>query len=1080
MLRLYRGVVGKLCFLLLLFSLVANFTWAQSETATVSGQVVDASGLNIVGAQVKLVDIDRDISTSAATNTSGLYAFPSVKPGRYRMEVTAAGFKIVNITGITVNVQDHLEQNFRLVVGSVSESITVESGAPSVDTEGGSVSTMVDRNFAENLPMNGRSFQTLIQLTPGVVLAPVSAEDSGQFSVNGQRASSNYWMVDGVSANIGIGSSNSSAAGNGLAGAAASFSVLGGTNSLVSVDAMQEFRIQTSTYAPEFGRTPGAQISILTRSGTNHFHGTIFEYLRNDLLDSNNWFADASSLPKARERQNDFGGTLDGPILRDRTFFFFSYEELRLRLPQTTLTTVPCDATCKSSGNVRSEAVPTMQPFLNAFPLPNGTDHGDGTADFNASYSNPASLEASSLRIDHKFRERLSVFGRYNYSPSMIVLRGNGDSLSTLFSKRIITETATGGGTWLISPTTANEMRFNYSTTNNNGYAYLDSFGGAVPLASPPLPSPFTIQTGALFVYVPSLNPLNTGPQGHNLQNQINVVDNLSRQKGSHSLKFGIDFRRLSPVYGNPGYSQEAVFLDIPLFETGSAFLWSVTSSRNRVPFGFHNLGAFAQDAWRMFSRLTLTYGIRWDVDFAPSSTPSLLAVTGFDLNNLSTLALAPAGTPAFKTRYANFAPRIGVAYQIRQSQDWQTVLRGGFGVFYDLATSEVGNNISPSSYPLGAFNGGLDSSYPLSPSQAAPPAITSAGLSSGNLYAFDPNLELPYTLQWNVALEQGLDKVQTFSMSYVGSVGRRLIQSAQISTPNLAFGAVDLVTNAAVSNYEALQLRFQRRLSHGLQALGSYSWAHSIDTASAGSLYGDQSNDLVPGLNPNINRGSSSFDIRNSFSAGVTYDIPVSEMNTPMKAILRGWSVENVWQAHSALPADVYDGGIFSLSTGAVAFIRPNVVPGHPLYLYKAQCASTFQQLLELSSEEMCPGGRGFNPAAFSPPPTDANGNALQQGDLARNALRGFGAFQWDFAVHRNFLIGDSLKLQFRAEMFNLLNHPMFGPPVSDTSAAEFGISTQTLGQYLAGGSVGNGGFNSLYQIGGSRSIQFGLKLQF
>ena len=204
MLRLSFRVVGKSCLLLLLVSLAPNSALAQLETATVSGQVVDPSGLSITKAQVELVDIDRDTSTSATTNGSGLYTFQSVRPGRYRMEVTAAGFKVVNVTGLIVNVQDHIEQNFRLQVGSVAESVTVTAGAPLVNTTDATVSTVVDRQFAENLPLNGRSFQTLIQLTPGVVLTANNGLDTGQFSVNGQRASSNYWMVDGVSANIGI------------------------------------------------------------------------------------------------------------------------------------------------------------------------------------------------------------------------------------------------------------------------------------------------------------------------------------------------------------------------------------------------------------------------------------------------------------------------------------------------------------------------------------------------------------------------------------------------------------------------------------------------------------------------------------------------------------------------------------------------------------------------------------------------------------------------------------------------------------------------------------------------------------
>jgi hypothetical protein len=250
-----------------------------------------------------------------------------------------------------------------LPLGALHEIVTVEGGASLVNTESASVSTVVDRQFAENLPMNGRSFQSLIDLTPGVVITGSNGYDDGQFSVNGQRSDSNYWMVDGVSANIGISAANPS---SGLAGSLGSFSVLGGTNSLVSVDALQEFRIQTSNFAPEFGRTPGAQISIVTRSGTNRFNGTAFDYLRNDVLDANDWFADEAHLTKPKERQNDFGGTLGGPLRKDQTFFFFSYEGLRLRLPQTTLTTVPDIL-------ARQNALPALSPYLKAYPLPDQT-----------------------------------------------------------------------------------------------------------------------------------------------------------------------------------------------------------------------------------------------------------------------------------------------------------------------------------------------------------------------------------------------------------------------------------------------------------------------------------------------------------------------------------------------------------------------------------------------------------------------------------------------------------------------------------------------------------------------------------
>lgn len=1091
----------KYCIVYLLFSLVANFAWAQSETATVSGQVVDSSGLRVAGAQVKLVDIDRDISVGVTTNSAGLYVFPSVRPGRYRMEVVAAGFKLVNVTDITVNVQDHLEQNFKLVVGSISESITVESGTPLVETESATVSTVVDRQFAENLPLNGRSFQTLIELTPGVVLTPTSVIDSGQFSVDGQRASSNYWMVDGVSANIG--SSSGANPGNGMGGTVGSFSAVGGTNSLVSVDALQEFRIQTSTFAPEFGRTPGAQISIVTRSGTNEWHGTLFDYLRNDVLDANDWFADENDLPKPKERQNDFGGTFNGPIVKDRTFFFFSYEGLRLRLPQVTLTDVPCDSTCTLFGNARAMAVPAMQPFLNAFPLPNGPEildmgNATGAAQFNASYSNPASLDAYSIRIDERARGTLNVFGRYNYSPSQFTIRGGANgtyALSGIQPSKITTQTGTIGATLTISPMLLNDLRFNYSRIDGSSNAQLDNFGGAVPLPSLPLPSPYTSENGFLFLRIASLgtgsqetgSSLDEGHISRNRQKQFNLVDNLSVQKGTHRLKFGVDFRRLSPEYIPPAYSQWPEFDDVASTEQGNLGLGGAeVYAANTGTFLFRNLSAFAQDTWRAASRLTLTYGLRWDLDFPPESLsgPSIPAVTGYSLTNLSELAIAPAGTPPFKMTYGNLAPRLGLAYSINQNQGRETVLRGGFGVFYDLVSSETGNLVGNQYPPFGAVNFVPNgATFPLSVALSAPPSIPATG-TLAEPYFFNPGLKEPYTLEWNVSFEQALGRNQTLSASYVGAAGRRLLQTTSLylppSNPNIGFGF--FIDNTATSDYSALQLQFRRSLSQGLQALASYSWAHSIDNGSAGST-GLNSNDGIPG-NPNANRGNSDFDIRNAFSMALTYDVPAPTLNELASAVLRGWSLQSIVEARSAAPVYVSDTNFFFFESNIIGDVRPDLVPGKPLYLTGSQCLQAPPQ----GFGQLCPGGKGLDPAAFTNPPSAPigpdcpfGGCPLRQGTTPRNFLRGFGATQWDLAIHRDFRVHDSVKLQFRAEMFNALNHPNFGPPNGNFGTNSFGLSSQMLGQSLSGaGSLGSGGLSPLYQIGGPRSIQLALKLQF
>jgi len=460
--------------------------------------------------------------------------------------------------------------------------------------------------------------------------------------------------------------------------------------------------------------------------------------------------------------------------------------------------------------------------------------------------------------------------------------------------------------------------------------------------------------------------------------------------------------------------------------------------------------------------------------------------LTGFNLNDLSQLTLAPAGTPPFQTTYGNFAPRIGGAYQLIPSGNFATVLRGGFGLFYDLASSEIANIVDDDAYPFGVFQSLPDTTFPIEP-PPAPPQILVPTPSSGVIGGFDPHLKLPLTYQWNVSLEQGLGSHQSYSLSYVGALGTRLLQSAYVNapTPNTyLFNAATLVANTGSSNYNALQVQFNRSLQSGLQALVSYTWSHSIDTASGGSTY-NATNAAGPGVNQNANRGDSDFDIRNSFSAGLTYAIPSLKSPSLLKAVSGGWSIESIILARSAPPVTVTDNTFYQLRQYYAA-IRPDITPGIPLYLYGKQY----------------PGGKAINntPGAvpggcsngnqsigpFCGPPVDASGNPIRQGDLGRNTLRGFGATQLDLALHRDFALHDEIKLQFRAELFNVFNHPNFGPPDGGLYDQTFGLSTEMLGQFLNGGLQGSaglqgsGGFSQLYQIGGPRSIQVALKLSF
>jgi hypothetical protein len=1034
---------------------------AQAESASIRGSVVDPTGAVVRDAMVRLIDVDRGAQTEVATGNGGSYAFASVHPGHYQIEVERTGFKMVRLTGVTVNVQDKLEQNFRLDVGAVSDSITVEANAVNVNTTDGTVSTVVDRHFADNLPLNGRSFQTLIMLTPGVVVTATAFDDQGQFSVNGQRADANYFTVDGVSANFGV---------TGYAplvqtaeGALPALTVQGGTNSLVSVDAMQEFRVQTSSFAPEFGRTPGGQISIVTRSGTNSFHGALFEYFRNNVLDADDWFVNYDHLPKPEERQNDFGGVFGGPVIKGKTFFFFSYEGLRLRQPSTQETIVPDNAS-------RQQAPATMQPFLNAYPFQNGPEVGSGLAQFNASYSNPSSLNAYSIRVDQMVNSKLNLFGRYDYSPSNLDQRApSGYSvLSTIEPESSSVQTFTVGLNGLITPRISNEVRVNYSNDRVVTKYFLDNFGGAVPLPDSALfPSAYSSATAQFQLFIIGAGEYAQGKATTDEQRQINVIDNFSVVKASHQLKFGVDYRWLSPFSSPAAYGQFAEFVGMSTTPGGALSGTSAgvfVHANQTAALLVRNFSLYGQDVWKVTPRLTLTYGVRWDVN--PAMKGKNLAnqpftVTG--LNNPATIALAPRGTPLYDTTYGNVAPRIGMAYQLSGGANWNSVLRGGFGIFYDLGGGSLGG--VSSDFPFSALkivaptqcpSGVMGLCFPLSPQDATPPVITTSPPVS-TINVADSHLKLPRTYEWNAAFEQAMGTSQALSFTYIGAVGRKLLRETNFflsPTVNPNFLFIGFFDNSATSDYQALQVKFERRLSQGLQALVSYTWSHSIDIAST-DAFATYFN--TPGFiaNPSIDRGNSDFDIRNAFTAGATYNLPSPESNKFAHAALGGWSVDSFIFARTAPPVDVVGG--YSFAAGTAIRYRPDVNPGVPLELYGSQY----------------PGGKAFNPAAFTAPPTG------EQGDLGRNVLRGFGAWQADVAFQRQFHITEKVGLRFRGEFFNIFNHPNFGPPTNDLTSPQFGYSTQTLASSLGSGGP-NGGFNPLYQIGGPRSIQLALKLEF
>ena len=1041
----------KRCFLILGLFLVSLAAISQSTNATISGGVTDPSGNFILDADVEIANDATGIVYSARTNSSGMYLVPILPPGHYHVQVSKPGFRTIIKADVTLNVQSAVALNFTLPIGATSESVTVDAASSEINTTNASVSTVVDRKFVENMPLNGRSFQDLISMTPGVVTQSPQSQSgtqypgyNGDFSVNGQRTESNYYTVDGVSANVGAGYATGYAqAANG--GTVSASTALGTTQSLVSVEALQEFRISSSSYSAEFGRSPGGQFSFLTRSGTNAFHGVAFDYLRNNAFDANDWFNNHYDRAQPALRQNDFGGTLGGPVTipglyrgAKRTFFFVSYEGLRLTQPQSaTIQYVP-------DASLRQSASAVLQPILNSFPAPS-TDGIDypvaGLAEFIQAYSTPSTIDNTSVRIDHNILPNLAVFFRFSNSPSSATSR----SLSSLTKQSSNTQTYTWGSTAQFAGTWANELRLGYTTSMATLHASLDNFGGATPADLAQALGIGAYPTAHALFYLSI--PLGNGSTGtsylsaentSNSLNQWNLVDSVSTVLGHHQIKFGGDYRRLSsPInpaspYVFPYFASRASLVsDSPLL----LYIFKYVAA---TPV-FNELALFVQDDWKVAPRMNLSFGLRWEVDPPPTEAHGNDAYTLLgNVGDPSSLSLASQGTPLWHTPKFNFAPRLGVAWVAHDRPGSETVLRGGGGVFFDTA-----NQLATQGYNgigFQAVKSYFGSSLPVTSAQLDFAPSVAAPYTSSTIYAFPEHLQLPYTLQWNLSLDQALGKNQALTLSYVGSNGRRLIQEQQYSLHSLNsnFGTVILIPGGITSNYQSLQAKFQRSISKGLQALASYTWSHSLDFGS--------NNASLP-----VTRGNSDFDVRHNFQTGVSWDMPSPHVRSAISPMLADWGADVRAIARTGFPVTLKGSSYIDPGTGNTYNRGLNYIPDRPLYLYGSQY----------------PGGRAINPGAFSTPPGSS------AGDAPRNFVRGFGEFQLNLAARRQFHLTNELSLQFRAEAFNILNRPNFGtvdPTLTDTT---FGQATQMLNQSL-------GTVASQYQQGGPRSMQFALKLRY
>jgi hypothetical protein len=1014
--------LGRLVALLLISWVSATPAWAQ-HYAELFGQILDPSDGGITDALVTVVDEDTGFRRQVLSENGGTYAVGSLAPGSYKITVRKEGFGIVVQFGVKVTSAAPTRRDFHLPVGSAEDSITVEGIAPTLERQDASTGGRFDLDEVAHLPLNGRGVLTLLELIPGTSVVPATRGDAGQFTTNGMRPNTNYFTVDGVSANVGVSAGGVPAQSTG--GALPALSAFGSLDSIISIEAMQEFRVQTSTTVAEFGRMPGASIAVSSRSGSERFHGATSLRLRNYQLTANDWFANRAGVDRPPLDYQDVAQSLGGPIQRNHTFFFLSYEGIWLNQPYVWEQPVPSLAT-------RNALLSTLQPLVNLFPVPNGPVLGTtGYADWLGQINRPAGLTAGSARIDQAITPRATLFGRYSDSPSHNEFGTPEVNHLDLRSQSLTLGVNARPTAHSVLDFRVNESQSSASSVWTDGTSVNTPSCVLQPLASAVLNDNALSCDYLVRFTINGVGQVVSGREGDRRQRQFQIVQTAALERGHHAFKFGLDYRRMLSVRRDPTASLGITANGIAdLFNFQNWWIASAAGVNQSV--AVQEFSLWAQDTWQFSSRFTVAAGLRWE--FSPP--PPLNTPQKF-LDLTSGALVLDSSRPLWPTTYGNFAPRLGLAY--RFDQNGRTVLRAGAGLYYDSSVSIATDVIN-----AGPLNGDQLTSRRF---QFAPASIN---------YGYAPNLKLPQVMQWNVSLEHGFGSHDVVSLGYLGSTGNHLLRREMSDSANL-HNYVVLTTNRAGSDYDALQFQYRRHVASGLDATASYSWSHSLDNDSSDTfLFWSGEGASAAG-----DHASSDFDVRHSLTAALSYAFPESVARTAARRLLGGWGIDAVVHARSGFPITVLDTEDVTGLGMANAF-RPSWVYGQPLWI----------------PDNSAPGGKTLNPAAFVAvtPPLGALGT---QGTLGRNVPTGFGMWQVDLALKREFHIGERCGIQLRFDAFNSLNHPTFGDPVKFLDSPIFGRSTSLLNMELGTGSPGSGLAPAL-QIGGPRAVQASIRFHF
>jgi hypothetical protein len=1061
-------------FPLLLVSL-AGALFSQ-DFASLTITVTDSTDAMVPDASITLVNSQRGTIFHQVTPTGGYVTFESLPPGDYSVQIEKTGFQKYEYKGLlNMAVRDRKTMVVELKVAEATSASVNVSDKVAIISNDTSQGVPLEHSYIESLPINGQNAETLVLMAPGVSSAAGGSGADGGVNANGLRSNTNYYTLDGVSLNIAVGGAGGGVRGGGggfgggFGGGGAGGAAPGAVaTELISIDAMQEMNVQTSSIAPEFGRSPGAQIAMTSRGGTSDFHGSLYYYFRNQRLDAADWFADSYGLGRGAERENRPGGTFGGPLVKGKTFFFISYDQLSVAAPDTIISIVPAVAT-------RHSTSAPLQPFLNAYPIPNGVSLIDGAAQYQAEISNPASNQTVSLRLDQILNPKNTLFVRASVSPSSSQSRGSDTvSPNDLTHQASHSDLYTAGLGTILPGGSVNDLRFNYSRFTASSYVTMDNFGGAVPLtAAEVFPSGISNLTGTFNLNALGVAGYSYGGHAANAQQQYNIVDSITKVVGNHHEKAGVDIRRILVTTDRVPYSENLSFNGLAAnsesLTSGAALNAVVTSSLPAVYPTYLNFSLYGQDTWRLTERATVTYGLRWDVNPAPT------AREGEKPFALSTNAIAGVtqNNPIYPTKWWDIAPRIGLAYEVNTKPGLELVFRAGFGIFYDL-----GYGTTP-----GAFSGAPYQSvstvsevpFPLAPLYLDAPLLP-ATRPYGQITTAAAGLTTPTIDQWNTTIEQHFGTGTVLSIGYAATRGNNLLRVQTSPEYSDAFNIISEATNGAMSSYNGLQLQFRKRLSDRLQMQFSYTWAHSIDTASSDGGAGSGFATLFAGQ-----RADSDYDIRQNLSISGSYRLPAPGTGV-IWSPLRHWYVDFLGTARSGLPFDLQT--ISSSASGAVSIngtsvtttSAPNGDLNSTIGLF-AQVRPDYNGDPVYIANPAVPGGRQLNIQAFDIV-TASSQFQNDQGTLGRNSLRGFGAAQLDLGLRRTIAITERMSLSVAAQAYNVTNHPNFAnlSPLEGANLASpnFGVVTEMLNQSF-GGAV-----NSIFRSGGPRALELSVRLRF